>query len=50
MDVLQRCNGNVRFTAYPNTGHEMCTTAYENDELYNWLLQQKKRKNITKNI
>ena len=45
MDVLQKCNGNVKLTFYPNAGHEVCTTAYENDELYHWLLQQRKMKN-----
>lgn len=44
VDVLRSHGGNVRFTIFPDAGHEVCTTAYENEELYAWLLKQKKIK------
>ncbi len=34
VDILKSCNDNVRFTIYPDAGHEVCTTAYENAKLY----------------
>lgn len=37
-------NGNpVRYTKYPNTGHNAWDQAFSNPELYNWLLAQKKK-------
>jgi predicted peptidase len=38
---LKQCGGNVRFTAYPEAGHDSWTETYENPELYEWLLAQK---------
>lgn len=40
VDILKANNANIKFTIYPDAGHEVCTTAYENDELYEWLLDQ----------
>jgi predicted peptidase len=42
VDVLKACNGNVRFSNIPDAGHEVCTTAYKNDEIFDWLLKQHK--------
>ena len=39
--VLKECGGNVRFTVYPDAGHDSWTETYNNDELYAWLLQQR---------
>jgi predicted peptidase len=41
VDVLKANQGNVKFTIYPDTPHDSWTQAYENPELYEWLLQQK---------
>ena len=30
--------GNVRFTVYPEAGHDAWTVAYANPELYTWFL------------
>jgi predicted peptidase len=38
--LLQECGGNVRFTVYPECGHDSWTDTYNNPELYTWLLQQ----------
>jgi predicted peptidase len=39
---LKAAGGDVRFTAYPEAGHDCWTETYQNPELYEWLLQQKK--------
>ncbi len=39
---LQRCGGNVRFTVYPDAGHDSWTETYNNPQLYEWLLQHSK--------
>jgi len=40
--ALKKANGNVKFTVYPEAGHDSWTEAYNNPELYDWLLQQKR--------
>jgi predicted peptidase len=40
--ALKELGGNVRFTVYPNTGHNSWIEAYANPELFQWLLQQKR--------
>jgi predicted peptidase len=40
VDALQACGGNVRFTLYPDLGHDSWTRTYDNPALYDWLLQQ----------
>lgn len=42
VDVLKKHNGNVKFTIYPDAGHDSWTKTYENPELYQWLLKQKR--------
>jgi len=42
VDVLKRSGGNVRFTVYPDAEHDSWTRTYENPELYEWLLKQKR--------
>lgn len=38
--VLKDLGANVKYTEYPNAGHELCTTIFENDEVYKWLLSK----------
>lgn len=40
--ALQKCGGNVKFTSYPDTGHDAWTETYKNEELYKWFLKQKR--------
>jgi predicted peptidase len=40
VDALRKCGGNVRFTVYPDEGHDSWTRTYENPELYAWFLSQ----------
>lgn len=42
VDVLKKHNGNVKFTVYPNAGHDSWTKTYKNPRLYKWLLKQKR--------
>ena len=42
VQALEKINGNVKFTIYPEANHNSWTEAYNEPELYNWLLAQKK--------
>jgi hypothetical protein len=38
VDALRECGGSVRFTIYPNAGHDSWTRTYTGDRLYEWFL------------
>lgn len=40
--AVQRAGGNARLTMLEHTGHDCWTQAYASEELFAWLLQQKK--------
>lgn len=42
-DALENLGGNVRFTIYPNAGHDSWTVTYDNPELYDWFLSHSRR-------
>jgi len=42
VDALKQCGGNVRFTLYPQAGHDAWTETYHNPELYEWLMAQRR--------
>lgn len=42
VQALKVCGGNVRFTVYPEAGHDAWTKTYNNPELYQWFLQHRK--------
>ena len=42
VDALKQAGGNVKFTVYPNAGHDAWTETYANPKLYEWLLEQKR--------
>ncbi|HTE85856.1 MAG TPA: prolyl oligopeptidase family serine peptidase [Dehalococcoidia bacterium] len=42
VEALRRCGGNVRFTVYPEAGHDSWTSAYAEPELYAWLLSHRR--------
>ena len=44
VDALKAAGADVKFTVYPNTGHDAWTPAYDDPELYTWLLAQKRRR------
>ena len=39
---LEEIDGNVKFTAYPDLAHDSWTPTYNNDQLYQWFLEQEK--------
>ena len=43
VNSLKSAGGNVRFTVYPEAGHDSWTETYQNPEFYVWLLRQKKK-------
>jgi predicted peptidase len=42
VEALKKRGGNVKLTVYPDAGHDSWTETYDNPELYEWLLQQKR--------
>lgn len=46
--ALKECGGNVKFTVYPETGHDAWTEAYNNPELYDWFLSHRRPANLGK--
>jgi hypothetical protein len=42
VEALKKIGGRVKFTPYPNVGHDSWTVTYDNPELYDWLLRQKR--------
>jgi predicted peptidase len=43
VDQLKKAGGNVRFTLYPDAGHDCWTDTYDNKEVFAWLLEQKRK-------
>ena len=42
VDALEACGGEVRFTIYPEVGHDAWTETYANPALYDWLLEHQR--------
>lgn len=42
VDALKRYGANVRFTVYPEAGHDSWTETYDNPELYEWFLKHRR--------
>jgi predicted esterase len=42
VNALKQAGGRVRFTPYPDRGHDCWTPTYANPELYEWMLKQKR--------
>jgi predicted peptidase len=43
VEALKAAGATVKFTIYPDSGHDVWTETYNNPELYEWLLKQKRR-------
>jgi predicted peptidase len=43
VDQLKECGGDVRFTLYPDAGHDAWTQTYDDPEVYAWLLAHRRR-------
>jgi predicted peptidase len=42
VEAMKKFGGNLKFTVYPEAGHDAWTETYANPQLYQWLLQQKR--------
>jgi len=42
--ALRAAGGDVKLTVYPEAGHDSWTAAYDNPELYQWLLSHRRKK------
>ena len=43
VEALKKSGGDPKFTVYPEAGHDAWTETYANPQLYEWLLQQKRK-------
>jgi predicted peptidase len=43
VDAVNSREGNAKLTVYPEAGHDSWTVAYNNDRLYNWFLEHRKK-------
>jgi len=46
--ALEEVGGKVKFTRYPEAGHDAWTETYRNPKLYEWLLEQKREEQPAK--
>jgi predicted peptidase len=44
VDAVKQAGGNVRYTIYPDLKHDCWTVTYDNPELYQWLLEHRRKK------
>ncbi len=44
VNALKKMGYDVRFTRYPGVGHNSWIQAYNTDELYDWFMEQKRKK------
>lgn len=42
VEALKACGGNVKYTVYPEAGHDSWTQTYNNPALYDWFLQHRR--------
>ena len=42
VDAVTNAGGNVKLTVYPEDGHDSWSQAYDDPEMWNWLLSQKR--------
>ena len=42
VDMIERFDGDIKFTVYPNAQHDSWTETYNNPELYDWFLSHKR--------
>jgi predicted peptidase len=44
VDAVKRAGGDVRFTVYPDAQHDSWTATYNNQHVYDWLLEHRRTK------
>lgn len=42
VEALQACDGDIRYSEYPDAGHDSWTVTYANPAFYDWLLEQRR--------
>jgi predicted peptidase len=42
VEALQKAGNAVKFTVYPEAGHDSWTVTYDNPQLYEWFLKQRR--------
>lgn len=42
VEAVRKAGGDVRFTVYPDAGHDSWTPSYSNPDLYDWFLQHRR--------
>jgi predicted peptidase len=42
VDAIKACGGDIRFTVYPEAGHNAWEPAYDDPKLYEWLLSHRR--------
>jgi len=42
VNALKACGGDVKFTVFPDAGHDVWTRAYADPELYKWFLEHRR--------
>ena len=47
IDALEKAGAKPRLTVYPEAGHDSWTATYSNEELYTWLLSQRRARRST---
>ena len=47
VDAIKRAGGDVRFTRYPEAGHDSWTESYNNPELYTWFLSHHRGETVS---
>jgi len=50
VDALKPLGAEVKFTVYPGVGHDCWTKAYEEPELWTWLLSHSRKKQMDKGL
>ena len=43
VDTLKAAGSNVKFTIYPDAGHDSWTASYKDPEFWKWLFDQRKK-------
>jgi predicted peptidase len=44
VDAVKACGGDIKFTVYPDAGHDAWTETYNDPELYGWLMKHRRKR------
>jgi len=43
VEMAKKMGVDIKFTVYPDTGHDSWTRTYNNQQLYDWFLEHRKK-------